>query len=363
MTQATNRFVGIDLCRGLAAFAVILVHSGDETWGIPISDQAIHFRHLFYFAVPFFIAASFYLLTQKSTLNITLSFWQKKFKRIVVPYFLWSMFYILLKSLMFLSTNNTNQIAELLSDPLGIIFFGAACYHLYFIPLLFVGLLWLYTAKFLMAKKNYRLILLLLAVLGIIARHLIFISDNAFDLEDYTAFDTILNFIPADNLIYPSARIILVYVSWIIRCSPYFFLALFINDIFRHGNNKWLYQKQTIAIEFCIFIFITIQGKYMISPVVSNVILGYSLLFIGISISKYIQVNSIITNLGLSSFGIYLIHPFVKSVLELVLIQLVPHLTESVSITSMLIYSISTFLISWAIISLLLRNKLFAQYI
>ena len=49
-----NRLAGIDLCRGLAAFAVILVHSGDETWGIPISNRAIQFRHLFYFAVPFF---------------------------------------------------------------------------------------------------------------------------------------------------------------------------------------------------------------------------------------------------------------------------------------------------------------------
>ena len=69
MSKAT-RLVGIDLCRGLAAFAVILVHSGDETWGLPISSQAIEFRYLFYYAVPFFLAASFYFGTKKSSLKI-----------------------------------------------------------------------------------------------------------------------------------------------------------------------------------------------------------------------------------------------------------------------------------------------------
>ncbi|WP_319421880.1 hypothetical protein [Pleurocapsa sp. FMAR1] len=73
-----SRFVGIDLCRGLAAFAVILLHSGDETWGIPITEQARQFRYLFYFAVPFFLAASFYFSTKKLPLNLSISFWQKK---------------------------------------------------------------------------------------------------------------------------------------------------------------------------------------------------------------------------------------------------------------------------------------------
>ena len=65
----THRASGIDLCRGLAAFAVILVHSGDETWGVPISDRAIQFRHLLYFAVPFFSGASFSFSTKDSVLR------------------------------------------------------------------------------------------------------------------------------------------------------------------------------------------------------------------------------------------------------------------------------------------------------
>ncbi|MEL6495598.1 MAG: acyltransferase family protein [Cyanobacteria bacterium J06623_7] len=96
----TTRLNGIDLCRGLAAFAVILVHSGDETWGVPIAEAAIRFRHLFYFAVPFFLAASFYFGTKKLPLVLDASFWQKKFKRIILPYLFWSLFYVVMKTVL-----------------------------------------------------------------------------------------------------------------------------------------------------------------------------------------------------------------------------------------------------------------------
>lgn len=56
------KLVEIELCRNLAAFDVILVYSGDDTWGIPIADSSVKFRQLFYFAVPFFIASYFYFL-------------------------------------------------------------------------------------------------------------------------------------------------------------------------------------------------------------------------------------------------------------------------------------------------------------
>ncbi|MEO1802808.1 MAG: acyltransferase family protein, partial [Cyanobacteria bacterium J06629_2] len=89
----SSKLAGIELCRGLAALAVIIVHSGDDTWGIPIAKSAIQFRLLFYFAVPFFIASYFYFATRKLPLRISLDFWQKKFRRIVVPYLLWSIIF------------------------------------------------------------------------------------------------------------------------------------------------------------------------------------------------------------------------------------------------------------------------------
>lgn len=52
--KSTQRLLGVDLFRGIAAYAVVFVHSGDESLGLPISQEAIFLRMLFYFAVPFF---------------------------------------------------------------------------------------------------------------------------------------------------------------------------------------------------------------------------------------------------------------------------------------------------------------------
>jgi hypothetical protein len=58
-----------------------------------------------------------------------------------------------------------------------------------------------------------------------------------------------------------------------------------------------------------------------------------------------------------------LIHPLVKSIVEILLAKTLPQVTQSVSITSMLIYAISSFLFSWLAIALMQKNKLIAQYI
>ncbi|MEN9869038.1 MAG: hypothetical protein RLZZ171_21, partial [Cyanobacteriota bacterium] len=81
------------------------------------------------------------------------------------------------------------------------------------------------------------------------------------------------------------------------------------------------------------------------------------------AVSQYISNSNLITNLGLCSFGIYLIHPLVKSVVEILLAKSLPQVSQSVSIISMLIYAISSFVLSWLAIALMQKNKLIAQYI
>ena len=355
------RFVGIDLCRGLAAFAVILVHSGDETWGIPISDRAIQFRYLFYFAVPFFLAASFYFATKKLSINISGAFWQKKFERIVIPYLLWSVFYLFLKSIVFFATNNTSQVQQLLSDPIAIIFLGAASYHLYFMPLLFIGILWLYTVNYF--TKHSLIWLYSLIIFSLIIYQLLLSSNNSFDLGAYTAFPNLLSLIQLDSFIYPVWRIALVNIAWLIRCLPYFSIAILLNRLLKQYNSRWLYQRQTIFLIFILFLSVNLFARNYLPEAVSEILIAYSLLLLGICSSKYIVENNLITSLGLCSFGIYLIHPFIKSIVEIVLVKFLPQVTQSVSITSMLLYSIFTFLISWIVVSLILKNKLLSRYI
>ena len=87
------KLLGVELIRGLATYAVVLVHSGDQTWGIPIDPMAIDFRLFFYFAVPFFLTAAFYFMTANPAIGYSMKFWQSRVARILVPYIIWSMIF------------------------------------------------------------------------------------------------------------------------------------------------------------------------------------------------------------------------------------------------------------------------------
>ena len=356
-----TRLVGIDLCRAIAAFAVIFVHSGDESWGLPISDRAIQFRYLFYFAVPFFLAASFYFGI-KMPLVLDRTFWQKKFQRIVVPYFLWSIFYVVSKTAVFLATNDTDRVRELLSDPIAIIFFGAASYHLYFIPLLLAGTTLLYLANFLYIRCSCS-ILLVFAIFSLIIYQLLIVFNCNFDLGSYTAFSSLLQSVSPDNILYEPIRILLVDLSWIIRCLPYFSIALILKKVLEQSEPKWLYYKETVTAIFLVFVLLNLIGSRYLPTAICELSIAYSLLLFGITISQHIPDSDLITNLGLCSFGVYLIHPFIKSAVEVVLVKFLPEISSAVSILSMLVYSIFSFLISWLLVSLLQKNKTVSQYI
>jgi peptidoglycan/LPS O-acetylase OafA/YrhL len=357
----TSRAAGIDLCRGLAAFAVILVHSGDETWGVPISDRAIQFRHLFYFAVPFFLAASFYFSTKKTPLKINRAFWQKKFQRIVVPYLLWSLLYVVVKLAIAFLTQETTQIPQLLADPVEIVFLGGASYHLYFIPLLIAGTTLLYLANYLSQVKYAVFLLSFLATVSILLYQLLIVSQNDFNLGNYNAFAQLFPVL-GDNILAQIWRCILVNLAWLIRCLPYLAIALLLQAILRK-NRQWLYQPANVTAIFLFFLLVDILGAKYLPDALSELLIAYSLLLFGIAVSQSISNSSLITNLGLCSFGIYLIHPLVKSVVEILLTKTLPQVTQSVSIISMLIYAISSFVLSWLAIALMQKNKLIAQYI
>ena len=362
MNKAT-RLVGVDLCRGLAAFAVILVHSGDETWGLPISSQAIQFRHLFYYAVPFFLAAAFYFGTKKSPLKVDRNFWRKKFQRIVVPYLLWTLFYVVSKTIMFALSGDRERLQELLADPIAIVFLGAASYHLYFIPLLLAGTVLLYSTNFLRSQKNSLFLLTFFAVISLVVYQLLLISKNDFNLDSFTAFPGLLSLLDTGNLLYQPWRIILVNLSWIVRCLPYFFIALLIERLLKQNNSKWLHKKETAVAIFLLFIFVDFTGTKYLPASLSEIAIAYSFLLFGIAVSTYISDSDLIASLGLCSFGIYLIHPFIKSAVEIMLAKAFPQVTQSVSIFSMLVYAIFSFVISWMVISLMQKSKLVARYI
>ncbi len=356
------RLLGIDLCRGIAAYAVILVHSGDETWGVPVDRSAAEFRQLFYFAVPFFLATSFYLTTRKSTINTSWSFWFSRIERILIPYAFWSLFYLISKLIIFSLTHQPEAINNLIKDPLAIIFFGGASYHLYFLPLLFSGYFLLSLGQYLRARKISTKKLIILSCLSTLIYHLILISNNSFILGPNLAFSGLLNLLPDRGIIYSIARLFLVEIAWLLRCLPYLLIAMVVNNFITKKIDLKLSRNSIITLIFLIFIFFDAGSKYFPSAAVTEMVIAYSLLLFAIALSNYLKAERAIVELGLCSFGIYLIHPFIKSCIEIIIGKILPQLTDRVSILSMLTYSGLTFIISWWIVSKLIRKKIIAKY-
>jgi peptidoglycan/LPS O-acetylase OafA/YrhL len=357
-----RRLLGIDLCRGIAAYAVILVHCGDETWGIPVDPLAAEFRHFFYFAVPFFLATSFYFTTCKPKINVSQQFWLSRIERTLIPYIVWSLLYLIFKIIIFSATNQTETIKSLLQDPLAIVFFGGISYHLYFLPLLFTGYFVLFLGKILKTRDINIKWLVALSIMSIVLYHLMLVSNNSFILGSNIAFPEILELFSAQTTNYAVARLIMVELAWILRCLPYLLVAMCINYWFANISNRIINKKTTIVLLLIAFIVANVIRKNFFSEALIEIFVAYSLLLFAIAVSGKIKEHILIINLGACSFGIYLIHPLVKSFVEMIIAQILPTLTEQVSILSMLVYSGLTFVFSWWIIAQLNRQKLIAKY-
>lgn len=219
--KQNQRLLGIDLCRGIATYTVILVHSGDETWGIPLGQWAAEFRSHFYFAVPFFLATSFYFMTYKPNNSTSLNFWKSRFERILIPYVIWTVVYLVARLIVFSLTNKPDRLHELFQDPLSIIFFGGASYHLYFLPLLFSGTFLILFTDYL-ARRVGIIALAYFFVLSITTYELVLLSGNSFQLGPNIAFETLLYSLAKNGAFYSLLRLFLVQLAWIIKCLPYF---------------------------------------------------------------------------------------------------------------------------------------------
>jgi peptidoglycan/LPS O-acetylase OafA/YrhL len=355
------RLLGIDFCRGLATYAVVLLHSGDDTWGA-IDQFTLRFRSLFEFPVPFFLAASFYFMLKKQSTNIS-DLWQARFRRIVIPYLVWSGFYLISKAFLLFVSNHPEKIRGLFNDPLGIIFFGTTSFHLYFLPLLISGIFLIGIAEYLNIRKFQANTLACFAACSIAIYTVLVASENSFNLGPNIAFAPLFKSIDFNGNKNPFLRLIFVEIAWFIRCSAYIFTALVLHRILSKLNqNKINYPIITGLLTF-VFIFCNIFGKSLFPQAILEILLAYSLLLFGIFSSRYINDNHVMQNLGLCSFGIYLLHPFCIQILQMVFSKVAPELISQVSVISILVFSIPTFLMSWVIVLILLKNKTIAKYL
>jgi len=140
--QPPRRLSALDMFKGLAILAVVLLHiqSGlPKTVGFDnaFPQLSLALNQLLRFSVPLFVALSGYTLAIRypsSQLSLR-HFYRRRFERIVPLYLLWFMVHALIFTL--IPSWGGNPFHWNSSQFIDLLFLGKIDYHLYFIPLIF----------------------------------------------------------------------------------------------------------------------------------------------------------------------------------------------------------------------------------
>jgi peptidoglycan/LPS O-acetylase OafA/YrhL len=361
--KSEQRLLGVDLFRGIAAYAIVLVHSGDQTLGLPISQAALQLRLFFFFAVPFFFATSFFFLLSKPEIDTPKKLWKSRFKRILIPYFTWTFVYLLFRLLFFFKSGQTDRFWNLLSDPLAIFFLGSASYQIYFLPLLFIGNFLVLIPKYVPRIRTDYIITGCLALLSLGSYHWLMISGNAFRLNPNIAFYGLSKAIGWDFNSLPPLRLLLVEISWILNCLPYLFVGILSAPLCTQIN-QWKSRDRLITSFLCVVLIILSSPAVLpdIPDILKNVLEANCLLILSILLSRYIKGGWFFESIGACSLGIYLVHPFLMPEVKGLLAIILPPLSKEVSVLSIFIISTGTFIASWAVVALMMKNKWTSKY-
>lgn len=341
-----QRLLGIDLVRGIAVFGVVVLHSDSGVEQLPFLWQLI--RQLFGFAVPFFLATSFYFAVGKSQQG-KLKF-ALRIKRLLFPYLLWSLFYLLYKASKYMIDGESERLPTLFQDPFALIFCGNAAFHLYFLPLLLWGICLVKILDLNQLKKINLKGLLLCLIISLTISNLIVISGNEFQLISGKAFVSLEN-LNSQVL----SRSFLLLTAWTFWCLPYILIS---KIIYFSQNHQLLDKLEVKTVNYLVIIFIVLAYlDFWWQPIpLSEVIRGYIALFIGIYFSHNIKPPQWIISLGDCSFGIYLIHLIFVESFYIIGTRFYSAIFQQPSVTLLISITIMAFFFSWLTTIWLLKS-------
>lgn len=308
-----KRLPGVDVFRGIAAFGVIYIHAGLVVDG-KVSSGSLAIAQSFDFAVPFFLLASFFFAARstrpETSVKAALS---KRAVRLMAPYLLWTLVYTALKCVKFVYQGKRNQLGSLFADPIGLFLFGGSGVHLYFLPLLFVGLI----ALTVLAKPARRIpsgALGGLLLAAIVAKVLLDKSGNAFDMSSGRAF-TALCGAHAGQLWDPPVRILLVLAAHTLRCLPMVLLAFLlvrhVDPFMARFSRKWALVAGGLLFAGSLW-----AGAVRL-PGMPEEFLGFGAFIFAYALSAVLPQSRFILKMGVFSFGIYLVHQIPLEMLQL----------------------------------------------
>jgi surface polysaccharide O-acyltransferase-like enzyme len=379
------RFLGIDLFRGLAAFAVVMIHAGGEIvysesgtltpdlW-VRILTQACQF------AVPFFLATSFYFVVGrllKSPEKFSgREFLRSRVTRLLLPYLLWSLIYLAFRAV---KAIQSGDLAQLVQDPIFLIFFGGSGIHLYFLPLLFTGSLLIpLLHRFAFSRAPLGLSLKQLSVSSVLLfvcllfYEWMFTSGNFFNLGANCLDSPQGCSVAFQSILHGSAalqgnsflRWLATELAWLIRCSIYIFASAVLVHPFVQTYIKNLNPKH-IWLWGAVFAIATIGGelewfKVIYFPItLYEMGVSYGLFFCGLALSRSLPQRQWIQNIGSASFGIYLIHYLILVICVQVMTKLLGNIIPNLPpVVFMVILASICFALSWLLTHLLSKQPL-----
>ena len=347
------RLTGIDLFRGVAIFAVIVLHSDEslvvQPWGW---SEVLQFSE---FAVPYFLATSFYLAIAKLYETKKAYPLKTRITRLLLPYVVWTGIYLLYKSTKYLVFDGPEHVLRLFTDPVALIFLGGAAFQLYFLPLLITGttLLKGFERWIKYPVPSKRLLLLFLA--SLMVYELLLSTDNNFRNQTGTAFNMLTDtgILNADN---PLIRVGLVAVAWSIRCLPYILFAMLVCHP-KIRSQFPSFKPYYLIIAIASVIGLNAFGKGILPESVYELARGYGVLLLAILTSYRLKDLALIRNLGACSFGIYLIHLLLVEVFQIISNRLLPANLENLSSLALLLTAFIILIVSWLIVHFLNQQK------
>ncbi|MEH2160644.1 MAG: acyltransferase family protein [Nostoc sp.] len=362
-SNQNKRLLGIDLFRGIAAYGVVFIHGLGE---IPRNQNALLISNFFVaFCVPFFLVTSFYFSIKLLLSTSTSNYLNNRLKKIIIPYFAWTVIYLLARLFGWL-IGNRESFEKLIADPINIIFFGASGVQLYFLPMLFCGTVAaIPVTKVFKNIQNISLLFLFLFLsIGLV--ELIVKAGNDFVLGEGIAFKQIIYFLSVSNSwLFQLMRLVFVILVWIIKCLPYIIFNIIINH---YQSQKFLqkyidicYQEKSIRL-IILLIPLLISIIYIYNIQVIFWLIPYILLIYAIVISELISksapISWIAKKVGYLSFGIYLVHALITAGFLPVIAKFYPKIiTIQLTVLILIVSSLLIFFISVMIIRLILLNK------
>ncbi|MEL6930369.1 MAG: acyltransferase [Cyanobacteria bacterium J06600_6] len=343
MKLPRQRLSGIDLWRGIAIFAVILVHADEGVSDLPYLWQIL--LNFAEFAVPFFLATSFWLTVGKIQVSQKTGWLKSRIAKLILSYLIWSLIYLGYKIAKYTVAQEPDNWRRILADPLGIMFQGNAAFHLYFLPLLISGtmLLSLLPTNLFWSRS------VTVTIVATIASLIIY--QLGIDIESRN---------PLINQP-PIFEVFGRWLFWGIRCLPYIAVA----TLLHHPQLKFYTARPSKFKTFVwLILFLVINSiSWHSLDSCHELLRGYSTLILAIFISQHrFCLNPAIASLSKCSFGIYLIHLIWIESGQIIEARLLSE-PWRVSTPGLLLFTIVCFCLSWLTVEMLMRRRYLAQII